>query len=783
MSRLVDEQQPWPGLLPYDEASKDYFFGRENETEEFVRLIDRETLTVLFGQSGLGKSSLLLAGVFPRLRHTGYLPVYLRLNLDGAAPPLMEQVWQTLGDECVQRGIAAAARQPNDSFWQYLHRVDTDWTVHGQSVTPVLVFDQFEELFTHGRKTALQKQNSQHLLQELGDLIENRLPPALETLLTEQPQRINDYDLLRQNLKIVFTFREDYLPDFEGLKSIIRPIMHNRMRLVRMTGQRAAKAIHQAGNQLVDNETVDRIVRYVGEAPRDGASSLEQYLVEPALLSLFCSRLNEQRRLRNEKTIHPDLIQGDNPEKIFEDFYNEGFAGLPTPVRYFVEDHLLTRAGHRDSCALENALDQLDVSEPILQTLEERRIVRREERSGHIRLELIHDRLAKVAKHSRDLRRQIEEQKQAKSAAFRKIRNLSIFSGLMAALFVLMTAVAWGMFRARQEIIERDKKIAELSGPRARKIDEKLTMQQISEIKAKAKNKYKIFDETMDKHPVLVDLILMTDSMDDKERQYWFNTLPSMTDVQITKLFDILETERVKLKDLEKRYAEEIEFANKKSNQSISLCNSLIESAESNYKKKSADGYFEAIKVAGQALDCISRLGNTPHVEKRQAELYNLISQSYGFIDQKKYIETIIENKSKAIEIYGALVSSNEENKILAFLLGGQSYNKILTGEYLSALESANSALTLSPNEIWIKTNQAHALLFLGHVDEAQKIYRDNWNAKINDKQTFGEAVLDDFEAFRKARLPEGPMQNIEKFFGGRNRKSVKLRDDMRDLR
>ncbi|MGO9797398.1 MAG: hypothetical protein ACLPLZ_14980, partial [Terracidiphilus sp.] len=62
----VAPQNPWPGLAPYTEQQHDLFFGRELEIEEILRLIQRDTLTVLFGRSGSGKSSLLHAGVFPR---------------------------------------------------------------------------------------------------------------------------------------------------------------------------------------------------------------------------------------------------------------------------------------------------------------------------------------------------------------------------------------------------------------------------------------------------------------------------------------------------------------------------------------------------------------------------------------------------------------------------------------------------------------------------------------------------------------------------------------------
>ena len=62
----------------------------------------------------------------------------------------------------------------------------------------------------------------------------------------------------------------------------------------------------------------------------------------------------------------------------------------------------------------------------------------------------------------------------------------------------------------------------------------------------------------------LVDLLLKTDSMDTQEKLYWFEILPSMTEEQIDRLFDILETERIKLEELELKYQEEIKELNEK---------------------------------------------------------------------------------------------------------------------------------------------------------------------------------------------------------------------------
>src|SRR5262245_44680364 len=72
----LDDQNPWPGLAAYGEASAKYFHGRDEEATELLRLIRLAPLAVLYAKSGLGKSSLLQAGLFPMLRDEHYLPIY-----------------------------------------------------------------------------------------------------------------------------------------------------------------------------------------------------------------------------------------------------------------------------------------------------------------------------------------------------------------------------------------------------------------------------------------------------------------------------------------------------------------------------------------------------------------------------------------------------------------------------------------------------------------------------------------------------------------------------------
>ncbi len=57
---------------------------------------------------------------------------------------------------------------------------------------------------------------------------------------------------------------------------------------------------------------------------------------------------------------------------------------------------------------------------------------------------------------------------------------------------------------------------------------------------------FQINDEVQAQYNELIQLILETESMDDDEKQYWFDIMPSMTDDQVDRLFNILETEKKK---------------------------------------------------------------------------------------------------------------------------------------------------------------------------------------------------------------------------------------------
>ncbi len=268
---VMDPENPWPGLVPFTEDFHDYFFGRDDEAEALFRLVNRETLTVLFGQSGLGKTSLLQAGLFPRLRQADVLPVYVRLDHGPTAPPLVEQVWARLGEEVRGQGIEVAP-PGQETLWEYFHRRDVEfWTTRNRLVTPLLVFDQFEELFT----AASGRVRAQPFLTELADLVENRPPESLKQRLDQEKteEAAGRYDFSRPGCKVIISLREDFLPEFEGLRPVMRSIMQNRLRITRMSGAQAHAVVERPGQALLEPGVADAIVRFVAAAAADAGAT------------------------------------------------------------------------------------------------------------------------------------------------------------------------------------------------------------------------------------------------------------------------------------------------------------------------------------------------------------------------------------------------------------------------------------------------------------------------------------------------------------------------------
>ena len=445
----IDRDNPWPGLATFTEDQGAYFHGRDDEIDDLTQLARLRALVVLFGQSGLGKSSLLQAGVFPRLRKAGFCPVYIRLDHAENAPSPTDQIKTLLLAETARMGAWTKpdAAKPGETLWElFHHRDDRLLDASGGPIIPVLVFDQFEELFTLGAAAGARRDRAVAFMAELAELVENRPSEQLVARLEASADELEAFDFSRADYRVVITLREDFLPDLEGMKTIMPALMANRMRLARMTGTQALQAVVKPGAGLVTEEVAAAVVEFVAGARGGSIERLAELNVEPALLSVVCRELNERRRTLGQAQITADLVSG-NRREILTDFYDRSVADLPAPMRVFVEDRLLTKSGFRDNLALEAALEFPGVTQPLIDTLVARRLLRIEDRAGIQRVELTHDVLAEVIRASRDER----QQRLAAAIVERRARRQHRLVGALGALLILAAAGVGYAVRSRGE--------------------------------------------------------------------------------------------------------------------------------------------------------------------------------------------------------------------------------------------------------------------------------------------------------------------------------------------
>lgn len=448
----IDPQHPWLGLSSYTEETRAYFHGRDDEAAELARRVQRKNLTVLFGQSGLGKTSLLRAGLVPRLRGEGYCPVYVRVDYSPESPSPAEQIKQAVFRATVATGhwTRPGTATEGESLWEFLHhRGDLLRDAAGRTLLPLLIFDQFEEIFTLAQADDRGRLRAREFIEQLADLVENRPPLALEQRLEHDDAAAEDFDFARADYRILIALREDYLAHLESLKATMPSITQNRMRLARMTGAQALSAVLEPGGKLVNTEVAEAIVRFVA-----GGSELANAEVEPSLLSLVCRELNNLRIARGRKEISVDLLAGSR-DTILSEFYERALEDQPAGVRRVIEDELLTESGYRESLAEERvakALAAAGAAPDALAQLVDRRLLRIEERLDVRRVELTHDVLCSVVRASRDLRhereardeaeRQLAAQREREAETRRTLRRTRRFAIVSAVLMLIAIAGA-----------------------------------------------------------------------------------------------------------------------------------------------------------------------------------------------------------------------------------------------------------------------------------------------------------------------------------------------------
>ena len=361
----LDGENPWPGLESFQESERAFFFGRDREADALLHHVLDAPVTVLYARSGLGKTSLLRAGLFPLLREQRllpemrFLPVWVRFEVKPGAAPLARQLHQFVRDAIRAELPDAVLPSDEESVWEYLHRRDIELrSADGNPLTPVIVLDQFEELFTLGEQTPDLVESFRN---DFGDLAENRIPADLSARIEADDALAARFDLRSSNYKLLVSLREDYLPDLEGWCRLIPALGRSRMRLLPLQRDEAFDAVHEPAKDLMTAALAKRVVDIVAgenlhrdgvtagaDLDRPGNGQRSSYL-EPALLSLFCRELNEERKRHGQERFEEQLVEGCESD-ILSNYYSSCVGDLPH-VAKFVEDQLITEKGFRNNYA------------------------------------------------------------------------------------------------------------------------------------------------------------------------------------------------------------------------------------------------------------------------------------------------------------------------------------------------------------------------------------------------------------------------------------------------
>jgi tetratricopeptide (TPR) repeat protein len=501
-------ERPWLGLARFTKDSSDYFYGRDAEIAELHDRVLRATLTVLYGISGNGKSSLLGAGLIPILEKEGFQPIAFPRFVfdDGITSPLM----QTLTLLCNQLpSIADRAKSlalNHRSLWEFFHDRALQWWQPTEStyVRPVLIFDQCEDFFSQGEdKGGVCARSACDFLTSLADLVENRPPTALHERLQTDRTLVRAYDFQSRPVKVVISLREDFLARLLRWRRVLPSLVENQLELRSLSGPQALRAVIEPAHKrcrlrsavdpernrepIVTDTTAAAIVRFIAGVGSD-VPLADVYNVPP-LLSLICAQLNEHRFAgpHEEIPIHEQIplswIKGVSSkdggdrtaaDSVLERFYTDSFAEFPEAVRYFVEDRLVSSpGGSRELVTSESAVEQLkdkvDSPNVALDRLIDQRLLVVEESGGARRIELTHDILAGLALRSRREREQRESRARRQRALLQRIGVALIFLSLVSLSLILYGKHRRDLKLATDNVLKQER---EDEDRRRKKIDE-----------------------------------------------------------------------------------------------------------------------------------------------------------------------------------------------------------------------------------------------------------------------------------------------------------------------
>jgi WD40 repeat protein len=222
--------EPYRGIKPFRYADREIFAAREWEKEQLLHLVSLYRGSLVFGQSGIGKSSLINAGLIPVLEEYNFHAEIIRVSPSRKGTFIIYKIIQSDEDKTYFPSLFDAWDAGKDqitvSFEDFKEKIlaqkyDTSGTHADEHPVPVLIFDQFEELIT--------------LFEEASK------KPAAESELSFEDKKQLQAELIEffrvcyynpdLRVKFLFIFREDYLAKFSRLIRAIPELISHTLRI------------------------------------------------------------------------------------------------------------------------------------------------------------------------------------------------------------------------------------------------------------------------------------------------------------------------------------------------------------------------------------------------------------------------------------------------------------------------------------------------------------------------------------------------------------------------
>lgn len=489
----MNQQKRYVGARPFETGQQLIFKGRQADTEAVFRLLQLEDLVVLYGKSGTGKSSLLNAGIIPKVKaETNWRPVRVRFNAyregDAFIAPAESARRSVRGGEAKQSTFLDQLIADEQSLW---HDVKEHYLLDEGRTGLLLVMDQFEELFTY--PTALIDEFQEQLAESLFKAVPQRYWDVLEARYAAGERPLNPAQLAlfqsKPALKVVLSIRSDRLHLLNRLETHLPVIQKHAYELDALSAEAARQAIAEpaamprmdwfdtepflyapaAVEHLIDFLTHERIPASEAE---DTPQRATRQKIEATQLQIICSAV--------EKRVHDNQLRmvniGDlgRLETIIEQYYERQIEQLDPdeqlPARRLVEEGLVFEEEERRLSLYEGQIVKTYRLHPdTLRRLVDSHLLRAEPSlNGGYTYELSHDTLVAPVLKAKRLRTDAEHRDReaaeragreaelaaARLEATRERRRRQRANGLaavaVAGLLLALAAMVWAFRQQRQ---------------------------------------------------------------------------------------------------------------------------------------------------------------------------------------------------------------------------------------------------------------------------------------------------------------------------------------------